>query len=1081
MAGIDAPPRSDGKIALDPETLKRLRKQLGFSQEALAEHCFDQRLCVSIASIKRAETGKSVLYRTARHLAQVFAVELEALAGCSEAAAPVSGTGAHAAPAAHSSGRRQVIYLSIHECGGLDEEIESALRRTMEAYGGEVLVDGQQAVFGLQRAYLSDALRCLQCAVEVMQLLAGRLTARHACVSVQRLLYPAPLDGGLPPPCDSPFPIVVARELGLQLEPHFEFVGAGPRFLLLKRQRAQPALPGLVGRRRELRQFHALLEAVDEDQSGHVLLLRGVAGIGKTRLATELQELAAQAGFECHAGHVLDFGVKASDDVHHQLLRSLLQLVEPCAGEAAERQLLRQVQALHLPDSYIPFYRAALDLPQPPEQEALYRALSHAVRSQRSAEALRQLVRRKSIIRPQFILIEDIHWGDSLLLDTLTALLPETHEAPILCLLTSRLEHDAFGGALQAGLADVPLSVFELSPLRPAEAEILAQQFDAVDPPWRERCIRQAAGNPLFLTQLLHCEQDGSLPGSLQHLVQVKLDQLSGDDRLALSVAAVLGQRFSLLVLRRVLQRPAYEAAALVAACFLRPLGDGDYLFVHDLIMKGIYASLEPEQRRGLHVAVAAWYEEQDATLHARHLHKAADPRAAAAYQRAIAEKMAAYQYQAALELIAECLSIRYAALSVHPLLLLQGNAASKTGQSALARRAFEAALAEAVTPQQRIEASLGLARTLNVLEELETERQLLEDVLPLARQLGLQGALAEIFYLQGNLYFPRGDFARCRQLHEQARVHALAAGEHQLYARVLSGLGDSYYAEGRMLTARILFQGCLDLCRQHGYPEIEASNRFMLATVRLYVNEIDEAIADAQQSAALGARVGNRRAEVVSRLTAGWLLLSCDRLAEARSEVDSGLELARSLGAARFEPFLQESLARLLWLEGREDEALATIRQAWRSVESQGLNSFIGPWVLGTLALLDAGSSAWRQTLEQGQRLLEQGCVAHNHYRFHLSAAECCLLRGEPELALSYIEHLKHYAEAEPCRWVLYHSELVQRVAEWMQDPAPARHAALGASLRSGADLGLTQSMPCLRRRLRADFPWLQPAPPPV
>ncbi|MCE8025714.1 helix-turn-helix domain-containing protein [Halomonas sp. MCCC 1A11058] len=67
----------DGRLRLDRERLKQHRKRLGLSQEALAEYCFDRRLCVSIASIKRAESGKAVLYRTARHLAEIYEVEVE--------------------------------------------------------------------------------------------------------------------------------------------------------------------------------------------------------------------------------------------------------------------------------------------------------------------------------------------------------------------------------------------------------------------------------------------------------------------------------------------------------------------------------------------------------------------------------------------------------------------------------------------------------------------------------------------------------------------------------------------------------------------------------------------------------------------------------------------------------------------------------------------------------------------------------------------------------------------------------------------------------------------------------------------
>jgi transcriptional regulator with XRE-family HTH domain len=73
-------PLIDGRIALDQQCLKALRKALGLSQEAMADLCSEQHLCVSLASIKRAEAGKAVLYRTARHIARFFQIKLTRIA-----------------------------------------------------------------------------------------------------------------------------------------------------------------------------------------------------------------------------------------------------------------------------------------------------------------------------------------------------------------------------------------------------------------------------------------------------------------------------------------------------------------------------------------------------------------------------------------------------------------------------------------------------------------------------------------------------------------------------------------------------------------------------------------------------------------------------------------------------------------------------------------------------------------------------------------------------------------------------------------------------------------------------------------
>ena len=72
-------PIQNGRLALQHKTLKALRYQCCMSQEEVAAECWRLRIRVSIASLKRAETGKAVLFRTARELAKFYQVPVETL------------------------------------------------------------------------------------------------------------------------------------------------------------------------------------------------------------------------------------------------------------------------------------------------------------------------------------------------------------------------------------------------------------------------------------------------------------------------------------------------------------------------------------------------------------------------------------------------------------------------------------------------------------------------------------------------------------------------------------------------------------------------------------------------------------------------------------------------------------------------------------------------------------------------------------------------------------------------------------------------------------------------------------------
>jgi len=65
---------SKGRVFLVTEVLKDLRTERLQSQEEMAHACSDGKFRVSIATIKRAETGRAVVFRVARELARYFDV-----------------------------------------------------------------------------------------------------------------------------------------------------------------------------------------------------------------------------------------------------------------------------------------------------------------------------------------------------------------------------------------------------------------------------------------------------------------------------------------------------------------------------------------------------------------------------------------------------------------------------------------------------------------------------------------------------------------------------------------------------------------------------------------------------------------------------------------------------------------------------------------------------------------------------------------------------------------------------------------------------------------------------------------------
>lgn len=77
-----------GKVALNERELRRLRHGRLMSQQDLADECWKRNIRVSIATIKRAESGRAVRFRIARELARCFGVPVEQILGARNSPAP---------------------------------------------------------------------------------------------------------------------------------------------------------------------------------------------------------------------------------------------------------------------------------------------------------------------------------------------------------------------------------------------------------------------------------------------------------------------------------------------------------------------------------------------------------------------------------------------------------------------------------------------------------------------------------------------------------------------------------------------------------------------------------------------------------------------------------------------------------------------------------------------------------------------------------------------------------------------------------------------------------------------------------
>ncbi|MCC6197613.1 MAG: AAA family ATPase [Burkholderiales bacterium] len=773
----------------------------------------------------------------------------------------------------------------------------------------------------------------------------------------------------------------------------------------------------LFGREEQVARFAALLQAVESTGHGAAWLVRADPGMGKTRLVQELVGQARRYGFATYVSTVLDFGIAQGRDAIYAVLASILGV--PAEGSAADRRaaLEHAIASGAVPADDEPFAAEILGIAQ--RDPAMYEAMDHATRGDGRIRAVAHAVARASAQRPTLIVGEDLHWATPVVLAGVRAVIDVAQYAPLLVVCTSRREGDPFG----VPPLDMPYERCELPPLATRDALALARSYLTANPDVAAGCVERAQGNPLFLTQLLRSGADGGdIPGTIQSVVLSRLDRLPPPDKAAVQAAAVVGLRFDLPVLQHLLDDTAYDASTLLGRDLVR-IDNAEarrFAFVHALIRDGAYASLLTSRRRALHQRAAQWYEAHDPSLHAEHLDRAEDPRAAAAYLAAARSEAGALRFDAALRLARRGGVLAAPDNVRHDLARYEGDLARDTGDVAGSIAAFERALVHAGNDAQRCNAWLGVAAAHRATGAADAGIAVLDSVEPLANGAGLRRESSRAAYLRGCLEFARGNAQASQAAQGRALDHARAAGDSECEAQALSGLADVLYAEGRMRSALAAFEQCVDVCDRLGLARFSLNNRCMLAIVHSYLDPADARLPELDRVRQVARELRQPAAEVMADETEGWVRVVQDLYELAIEPTERSLALARKIGARRWMLFDFGLLAFAYWHTGRNAEAATALREALALAEDAS-QRFIGGVLHGARALMAERRDDLARVLADGERTLAQGSPAHTHYWFRRAAIDALLAHGDHDGVLRQADALEPFAKAEDVPWVSF------------------------------------------------------------
>jgi DNA-binding CsgD family transcriptional regulator len=655
-------------------------------------------------------------------------------------------------------------------------------------------------------------------------------------------------------------------------------------------------VPGIRGRAAEIA---VLGDAVDRVVSGRpaVVLIEGEAGIGKTRLLAGVLEDARGRGMQVAAGR--------AEELERTRPFGLVAAAFGCVRSSPDprRAAIAALLATRGGD------RGPITVTSDPGLRF------------RAVDAFADLAEELALAGPLVIGVDDLQWADPSSLLTLAAVSRRLAYLPVAligCLRPSpRIpELDRVAGLLLDAGGRI-LAVRGLT--ERAVAELVAEAVAAVPGPGLLAGISGAAGNPLFVTELLGAlAQEGAietaggraevaevtLPPTLRLTILRRLSFLPEDSLQALRAASILGSSFTVTELSVTMARPALELSVVLAEGIAgRVLEEYGAIirFRHDLIRDALYEDLPLSVRRGLHREAGQRLAQTGAPALqvAEHLARGAgqgDAEAIGWLTRA-AREAAARSPDIAASLLERAAGLMAPADPGRDRLLAErASSLMISGRIADTLAACRSLLDRDLDPQVDGPVRICLGRALLAEGQVRDALQELEQAGSSPALPGAERAAARAW--AGFARVSLGDLDGAAASAEQARSAAAAAGDHLTVSVAMTTLARVSESRGHLRDA---------------------------------LQITDKAVHLADESPG---RLGHR---YPIRATRGHILIELGRPEEARSALGTGMRISEEIGVRWPLSIYQVFLALERFITGEWDDAIAELEASLELADEIG------------------------------------------------------------------------------------------------------------------------------------------------
>jgi tetratricopeptide (TPR) repeat protein/transcriptional regulator with XRE-family HTH domain len=614
-----------------------------------------------------------------------------------------------------------------------------------------------------------------------------------------------------------------------------------------------------VGRAGEYRLLIELTTQLSKG-TGHIVLLEGEPGIGKSRMMREIACYADAHDLPTIATNCYEIERAIPYQPIINLVTHLVDCISPDALRNLAPVALAELAALvpeiaeHVPN--LP--KLSNDFP-----DARRARLPHAVG---------QLIGASRQGRACILMVDDIQWADDASAQVLHFLARQAADHPMLVVYAYRDEavdsDERFARLIDSLRRETGTRRVSLARLGPEEtASLVTALADSTADAsgLAERLHQETEGNPFFLISILQSLSEGEtrleprasgapglLPDALRAAVRVRLTHVPKELRPVLESAAVLGRRFDFDTLLDTTHEPEERLLdaleALVKRRLMREEPEGGvYDFSHDKVREVVYQDISGVRRRVLHRSVAESLERRgDSDTHEHNAQLAEHYERAHVWTKALRYLLLAAERSQMLFAMRDALHWldRAVALSEsHPRTLhaeqrlaiyeQRGTARVQAGQTQGAvadfRRVVDAARAGGERDKTR-DALVQLGMAYRRADAYEEATRCLDEALTESRAMNDEQRAADTLYHLGTVSWSTGLNHRAIGFHQQAVDICERTGIADLVAvQAYHGRGEAHFANAEPAAAIECFKRSLDLARGIGDKSYESENLMMI------------------------------------------------------------------------------------------------------------------------------------------------------------------------------------------------------------------------------------------------------------